>query len=488
MAKILRRIAAAAICAAALATFIALPACAQNGRDGRDGEDFNFYDMYEAVNAERVQNGEERLTVSEFVEMYFGMTSGEVQEAISQQAIMNRSLLSSVTIMADYTTSAPIFGSSTHSVFAGTGVMVDVDTTEGDAYIVTNAHVVYESDYGYCEDLYVYLYGSDEEGVDYYSDSRSGALVNVNGIPSSQVEIIGVSRQYDLAVLKVEDSEVIRRSNAVAAQFAQDEYVVAGESVYAVGNADGLGLSITRGIISRESEWTNVALSENADGSVNLDDVMSYRVMRTDAAVNGGNSGGGLFNYNGEMVGIINSKNEADGIDNMAYALPTTYARRVVQSMIDTYESGQSGVRYVEKATIGIEVEASDSYAVYNSEKGETVIKETVRVDRVTSPSALARGVLFEGDVIKSMSVGVLEGGTTGWYDVRNQAFTVPENQGEAISEHYFTIDISRDYMVVDAMFSVRLGDTVEFVIERDGAEKYVYFVFDNVSYFAQYN
>ena len=75
MAKILRRIAAAVMCAAALATFIALPACAQNGRDGRDGEDFNFYDMYEAVNAERVQNGEERLTVSEFVEMYFGMTS-----------------------------------------------------------------------------------------------------------------------------------------------------------------------------------------------------------------------------------------------------------------------------------------------------------------------------------------------------------------------------------------------------------------------------
>ena len=485
MAKILRRIAAAVMCAAALATFIALPACAQNGRDGRDGEDFNFYDMYEAVNAERVQNGEERLTVSEFVEMYFGMTSGEVQEAISQQAIMNRSLLSSVTIMADYTTSAPIFGSSTHSVFAGTGVMVDVDTTEGDAYIVTNAHVVYESDYGYCEDLYVYLYGSDEEGADYYSDSRSGALVNVNGIPSSQVEIIGVSRQYDLAVLKVEDSEVIRRSNAVAAQFAQDEYVVAGESVYAVGNADGLGLSITRGIISRESEWTNVALSENADGSVNLDDVMSYRVMRTDAAVNGGNSGGGLFNYNGEMVGIINSKNEADGIDNMAYALPTTYARRVVQSMIDTYEES-GAVKYVEKAVLGVTVTTRDSYSVYDSEKGETLIKETVGVQSVERNSA-AHSILRADDVILSFAVGTFEGGTDGDYTERSENFTVPQDTDYLVSPHYFSIDVTRQYNATDAMFSVRMGDTVEVVVERGGVQTYCYITFDSSSYFTQY-
>lgn len=485
MAKILRRVAAAVACAAALAAFIALPACAQNGRDGRDGEDFNFYDMYEAVNAERVQNGEERLTVSEFVEMYFGMTSGEVQEAISQQAIMNRSLLSSVTIMADYTTSAPIFGSSTHSVFAGTGVMVDVDTTEGDAYIVTNAHVVYESDYGYCEDLYVYLYGSDEEGADYYSDSRSGALVNVNGIPSSQVEIIGVSRQYDLAVLKVEDSEVIRRSNAVAAQFAQDEYVVAGESVYAVGNADGLGLSITRGIISRESEWTNVALSENADGSVNLDDVMSYRVMRTDAAVNGGNSGGGLFNYNGEMVGIINSKNEADGIDNMAYALPTTYARRVVQSMIDTYEKS-GAVKYVKKAVLGITVTTRDSYSVYDSEKGETLIKETVGVQSVERNSA-AHSILRADDVILSFAVGTFEGGTDGDYTERSENFTVPQDTDYLVSPHYFSIDVTRQYNATDAMFSVRMGDTVEVVVERGGVQTYCYITFDSSSYFTQY-
>ena len=485
MAKILRRIAAAVMCAAALATFIALPACAQNGRDGRDGEDFNFYDMYEAVNAERVQNGEERLTVSEFVEMYFGMTSGEVQEAISQQAIMNRSLLSSVTIMADYTTSAPIFGSSTHSVFAGTGVMVDVDTTEGDAYIVTNAHVVYESDYGYCEDLYVYLYGSDEEGADYYSDSRSGALVNVNGIPSSQIEIAGVSRQYDLAVLKVEDSEIIRRSNAVAARFVQDEYVVAGESVYAVGNADGMGLTITRGIISRESEFVNVALSENDDGSANVNDVKSYRVMRTDAAVNGGNSGGGLFNCDGELVGIVNSKNEADGIDNMAYALPTTYARRVVQSMIDNYEEN-GAARYVEKAVLGITVATRDSYSVYDSEKGETIIKETVGVEKVERGSA-AHGVIEANDVILSFAIGTFEGGTDGAYTERSENFAVPRDTDYLVAPHYFSIDVTRQYNATDAMFSVRTGDTVELVVERNGVRKYCYVTFDSSSYFTQY-
>lgn len=485
MAKILRRIAAAVTCAAALAAFVALPACVQNGRDGRDGEDFNFYDMYEAVNAERVENGEERLTVSEFVEMYFGMTSGEVQQAVSQQAIMNRSLLSSVTIMADYSSgSSSIFDSARHEVFAGSGVIVGVDTAAGDAYIVTNAHVVFEADYGYCENLSVYLYGNDEEGVDYYSNV-SGALINVNGIPSSQIEVAGVSRQYDLAVLKIEDSEIIRRSNAVAARFAQDEYVVAGESVYAVGNADGMGLSITRGIISRESEFVNVALSENDDGSANVNDVKSYRVMRTDAAVNGGNSGGGLFNCDGDLVGIVNSKNEADGIDNMAYALPTTYARRVVQSMIDNYEEN-GAVRYVEKAVLGITVSTRDSYLVYDSEKGETIIKETVGVEKVERGSA-AHGVIRANDIVLSFAIGTFEGGADGAYAERSENFTVPQDTNYLVAPHYFSIDVTRQYNATDAMFSVRTGDTVELVVERDGVRTYCYVTFDSSSYFTQY-
>ena len=145
-------IAIAAACAAAIAcTFIS--AC--TSRNGRDGKDMDFYDVFEAVNAEREAAGEEPYTVSQFVKEYFGYISEEAEQAITEKAVMNRSLLSAVTVITE-SKSGSVFNAK-YSMAAGAGVIVDMDD-EGNAYIVTNAHVVYNSDLKqYSSTIYAYL-------------------------------------------------------------------------------------------------------------------------------------------------------------------------------------------------------------------------------------------------------------------------------------------------------------------------------------------
>ena len=79
--------------------------------------------------------------------------------------------------------------------------------------------------------------------------------------------------------------------------------ITVGERVNAIGNAAGGGISVTEGILSVDSEIISVK---------DDDIVQSYRVMRVDAAINSGNSGGGLFDSSGELIGIVNAKYNSD--------------------------------------------------------------------------------------------------------------------------------------------------------------------------------
>lgn len=210
--------------------------------------------------------------------------------------------------------------------------------------------------------------------------------------------------------------------------------------------------------------------------------------MRTDAAVNGGNSGGGLFNADGEMVGIINSKNEEEGIDNIAFALPSSYARRIVQSMIDSYEKSGQLARSVSKALIGITSQVSNTYAYYDGELGVTRISEVVTVADAQYGGA-ASDVLREGDVIKKFSIGKCSSLRSNTLQSSPAAdFTVPEGDPQSIDGRYCSFDVTRQYMITDAMFSVRTGDVVELVIERGGTTMYAYFVYSSSAFFTSYN
>ncbi len=199
-----------------------------------------------------------------------------------------QALLSAVSI------ECPVFNGK----ISGAGVVLQVDKTKGDAYIITNYHVVYYGN-SIVSQIYVYIYGQE------YNEFK---------IPATYV---GGSSSYDIAVLKISGSDIIKNSNVVPAKVDIGQ-MYAGETVVAVGNPDGGGISATKGIVSVDSEQINLTLADNTAGTMT--------VMRIDAAVNGGNSGGGLYDKNGNLVGIVNAKIQDEEIENMAFAIPSVVA------------------------------------------------------------------------------------------------------------------------------------------------------------------
>ena len=174
-----------------------------------------------------------------------------------------------------------------------------------------------------------------------------------------------------------------------------------------------------------------------ADGRTEV----SFRVIRVDTAVNSGNSGGGLFDGKGNLIGIVNAKIVDDGVENIGYAIPSNVAISIADNIID-YCFGTETER-VQRALIGITVNATDSKAVYDTETGRVSICETVSVYEVSNGS-LAEDLLQKGDVLISATVN---GSTT---------------------------EITRQYHIIDMMLDVRVGDVVELTFLREGETKTV--------------
>ena len=397
---------------------------AVSGVDGRDGQDLSIYEIYEAANAARVEEGLEELSFLEFLTEYL-QYDFTYSEQDSVQAIMNRSLMSSVAIVTGFKYNTGGWSSRTQTdYYVGSGVIVDIDKSAGSAYILTNCHVVYDdsSVNTYASEVYVFLYGADDLTVADKEDY----------IPA---EIAGATVTYDLALLKVENSEILKNSEAVAATFAEEEEVYAGANVYAVGNPEGCGIAVTRGIISRESESIAINLSSLHEN--NDDYSITYRVIRTDAAVNGGNSGGGLYDYNGKLVGIINSKLISEEVDNMGYALAGSYVKRIWPLLRDG--SGYGLQRAVFPASY-----TYTSSAYFDNEKNLAVITDKVIVTG-SSFSGLMRG-----DVIKRIKV--------------------VSDSGEVVED----MRITRHFNVDDVILSARKNYKVIYTILRGDSEREV--------------
>ena len=339
-----------------------------------------------------------------------------------------KGLMSAVSIVSKFQTTVhqggwgPSFGSTATKEYssAGSGVIYKLDKTAGNAFIITNYHVVYDAssntENGISQDISIYLYGSEIEEK------------------AISATYVGGSLYYDIAVLRVEDSEILRSSHACQVEITNSDTVAVGDSAIAIGNAQSYGISASCGIVSVDSEYITMTA---ADGRTSV----SFRVFRVDTAVNSGNSGGGLYDGQGQLIGIVNAKIVDDGVENIGYAIPSNVAIAIADNIIDYCYGTQ--VERVQRALLGISVTTTDSKAVYDSETGTVHIEEQVCVYEVTKNS-LADGLLQAGDVLLSATVN-----------------------GRATQ-------ITRQYHVIDMMLSVRVGDTVSFVILRDGQESNV--------------
>ena len=336
-----------------------------------------------------------------------------------------KGLRSAVSIVCNFTTTIqnsgfrPGWGGTRTEEYAssGSGVIYQLDREQGDAFIITNYHVVYDvssdTTNGISDDISVYLYGSaiEEKAI--------------------KATYVGGSAYYDIAVLRVEDNSILQESNACAVDIANSDNIVVGNSAIAIGNAEGLGISASVGIVSVDSEYITMTA---ADGRSEV----SFRVMRVDAAVNSGNSGGGLYDAKGNLIGIVNAKIVDDGVENIGYAIPSNVAVSIAENIIDYCFGTQE--ESVQRALLGITVAAADSKAVFDVETGHMRIQETVSVYEV-SKGSLAEGVLQPGDILHSISVNGRK------------------------------MEITRQYQIIDMMLDVRAGNTIELGILRNGEE-----------------
>ncbi len=303
----------------------------------------------------------------------------------------------------------------------GSGVIYDIDEN-GNAFIVTNHHVVYDSSSktqnGISDKIYIYLYGLESEDM------------------AIEAAYVGGSANYDLAVLRVEASDILKEAYASGAASAvtigNSDALAPGQTTIAIGNpsADELGgISVTSGIVSVDSEYITMS-SGIGSGSV------QFRVIRTDAPVNSGNSGGGMYNDRGELIGIVNAKISSSDIENIGYALPSNVVRAIADNIID-YCYGKE-CESVMRGLLGITVQVSDLETYYDNESGLIVRVEEISVYEV-SAGGLAENILKAGDIVSSITVGVR------------------------------TISVTRQHHLIDAMLDVRVGDIVSMVIYRDG-------------------
>ncbi len=293
---------------------------------------------------------------------------------------------------------------------AGSGVIYKIDKETNSAFVITNYHVVYNenglSDNGIADNINVFLYGSE------YSDMK---------IPATYV---GGSNNYDIAVLRIDNCEYLKSNVFLEAAFADSNKTYAGQSAIAVGNPDGAGISASYGIVSVYSE----RISLNIGGSVSL------RVMRIDTPVNSGNSGGGLYNENGELIGIVNAKTSDTSLENIGYAIPSNIVKAVADNIIDHCYGTE--LERVQRALLNITVGISDSSA-YLTEDGHVMVKETVFVSEVNR-DGIAYGKLKKNDILISAKLNGKE------------------------------IEITQQYEIIDFLLNARVGDTLYITVERE--------------------
>lgn len=249
------------------------------------------------------------------------------------------------------------FGNSTPtestSTATGTGVIIAEN-----GYIVTNAHVIYDSEYGLGEATAISVMLSDDKSYD--------------------AEIIGYDTDCDLAVLK------INATGLTAAEFGDSDALRLGESVIAIGNPLGFELmdTVTSGIISGMNR--QITINDKA-----------MTLIQTDAAINSGNSGGPLINKYGQVIGINSSKMSSSygsaSIEGIGFAIPSNEAAKIVDDIMQYgYVTG--------KPQLGISCQdVTETIAsMYNLPVG-------VYVTAVTDGSAADKAGLQSGDVITAI-------------------------------------------------------------------------------------
>lgn len=182
------------------------------------------------------------------------------------------------------------FGQTSSSAVSGSGFIVSPD-----GYILTNYHV-----------------------IEYAYKGNYAITVMLHDGTRYEASIVGVEDCNDIAVLKID------ASGLDPVTFGDSDKLSVGDDVYAVGNPLGeLEFSMTTGHVSA---LDRLITTDESSEAINM--------FQIDAAVNSGNSGGPVYNANGEVVGIVTAKYSDTGVEGLGFAIPINDAAKIANDLI----------------------------------------------------------------------------------------------------------------------------------------------------------
>ena len=197
------------------------------------------------------------------------------------------------TVEIVYDSVVSIAATSTMASSAGSGVLVAEDEELGLSYLVTCFHVI--------------------------EDASIFEITLSNG-EEYEAELVGGYEDLDLAVLSIEKTDL-----CYASLYSDSDSLKLGSSVVCIGNPLGiLPGSVYCGVVSYVNR------------EVQVDTYTTRTLIQTDVAINSGNSGGGLFNTSGALIGIVNAKYSQSGIEGLGFAIPSNDVISTVEEILST--------------------------------------------------------------------------------------------------------------------------------------------------------
>lgn len=225
-----------------------------------------------------------------------GMTTAQVAEMVSPSVVV---ITTEQVVYSQWSW----YGQSQVESGAGSGVIIS-----SDGYILTCDHVV---------------------------NGASNITVTI-GDQDYTATIVGEDSTSDIAVIKID------ATGLTPATIGDSDSLAVGENVLAVGNPLGeLGGTVTSGIVSA----LNRSVTIQGTSSTN-----TMSLIQMDASVSPGNSGGGLFNMNGELIGVVNAKSSNSDAEGLGFAIPINDAIKVAQDLLENgYVTGRPymGITYI---------------------------------------------------------------------------------------------------------------------------------------------
>ncbi len=261
-----------------------------------------------------------------------------------------------VSINNHYTEKMSYFGQTMTSEAdaSGSGIIVGQNDTE--LLIVSNYHVIADS---------------DELTVQFVEGSEAKASIK------------GTDPDMDLAVIAVPIGDVNSSTlqEIAVATLGNSDTLTVGEPAIAIGNSLGYGQSVTTGVISALNR--SIQLSDGTDGTF----------IQTDAAINPGNSGGALLNMKGEVVGINSNKIGGSAVEGMGYAIPISAASPIIAELM--LKETKNKVAEEERGYLGI-----SGISVTQEVSAAYGMPEGVYISQVYENTAAAAAGLRKGDII----------------------------------------------------------------------------------------